>query len=341
MNDRLSTHRLPSDLPGSRPPVLALDRLTWPDAVTVAGAKLARLALLGRAGLRVPAGFAVTAGAFARHLEHTGLAALVPALLATATDPRDHTARAAASAELRRLVRATGPGAELRDRVLAGYAELGAGRGTARPPVAVRSSAVAEDGADHSFAGAFESFLDVRGPEALLEAVRDCWASLFTHRALAYRAHAGLPHDALGMAVGVMEMVPARASGVAFSLHPVTGSRDRVVIESAPGPGGAVAGDGTTPERTEVGKSDGRVLRHSGPGHRPLLSAAETGGVVEAVCRAEEVLGHPVDLEWAVDGNGGTWVLQARPVTGTAAVAEPPAGGDDTGWDPTLFLLGL
>ncbi|WP_324788432.1 PEP/pyruvate-binding domain-containing protein [Streptomyces sp. H51] len=304
--------------------------LSGADGAAVTGVKLARLARLAEAGLRVPGGFAVTVHAFRRHLADSGLAGVLPAHLAALPGPLDHAALAAASAALRRLVRDTPVAGPLRAEI---------GRAHARHchgPVAVRSSAVAEDGADHSFAGMFDSFLGVRSPDEVVTAVQGCWASLFTHRSLAYRMHAGLPVDALAMGVGVMEMVPARVSGVAFSMHPVTGRRDRTVVEAAPGVGGAVDA-GPEPERLEVARPGVRVLRREyGGAGRPLLSDQDLRHVVEAVQRAEDVLGHPVDVEWALDPQGRVWLLQARPVTGAA-----PDGGEDAVWDPAAYLDGL
>jgi pyruvate,water dikinase len=198
---------------------------------------------------------------------------------------------------------------------------------------------VVEDGGEHSFAGVFESFLGVRGHREVLDAVRGCWASLFSHRALAYRLHAGLPHDGLAMAVGVVGVVSGRASGVGFSMHPVTGRGDRVVLEGAPGLGGAVLADGRTMERVEADKADGRVLRResSGSDGPPLLSAREVDRIVDVVRCAENVFGHPVDVEWVLDPGGQVWVLQARPITATA----PASVGNNAVWDPTVFLAGL
>jgi pyruvate,water dikinase len=181
------------------------------------------------------------------------------------------------------------------------------------------------------------------------------------------------------MAVGVMELVPGRASGVAFSMHPVTGARDRIVLESAPGLAGAVVTGRLDPERLEIDKGDGRVLRRHPGGYgaaEPVLAAREIDRVVDAVRRAEDLLGHPVDLEWAVDAQARVWVLQARPVTAAESGsadrdadgdtggnadgdadrdtggnaggnADWDAGGDGrgsspaSGWDPAAFLTGL
>ncbi|NBM16131.1 PEP/pyruvate-binding domain-containing protein [Streptomyces sp. GC420] len=311
------------------PSVVPTGDLAGPGGAAVAGVKLARLARLGQAGLRVPGGFAVTVHAFRRHLADSGLAGVLPARLAALPDPLDHAALAAASAGLGLPVRDTPVAGPLRAEITRACARY------CRGTVAVRSSAVAEDGADHSFAGMFDSFLGVRTSDEVVAAVQGCWASLFTHRCLAYRMHAGLPVDALAMGVGVMELVPARVSGVAFSMHPVTGRRDRTVVEAAPGVGGAVTG-GPEPERLEIARPGVRVLRRAyGSTGRPLLSDAELTRVVEAVHRAEDVLGHPVDVEWALDPEGGVWLLQARPVTGIAPE------GDDRAWDPAAFLSDL
>src|SRR5690606_1940542 len=121
-------------------------------------------------------------------------------------------------------------------------------------PVAVRSSAVGEDAADHSFAGQYETWLGVSGIDDINLHVRRAWASLFSARAIGYRVRSGLGHDAMPMAVGVLELIRARASGVAFSVHPLTGRRDRVVVEGSWGYGEAVVGGLVVPDHAELDK---------------------------------------------------------------------------------------
>ena len=225
-------------------------------------------------------------------------------------------------------------------------------------PVAVRSSATGEDGHDASFAGQFDTFLGVTGAETLRTSVRRCWASLFTDRAVVYRMESGLDHRDSPMAVGVLKLVPARASGVAFSIHPVSGSPHRMVIEGSWGWGEAVVQGRVTPDHIEVGKSDRRVLDYRiaqktvvsvfdyAQGlvvqremplrlqSEAILDDEQIQAVIEAVLTIEGRYGHPVDVEWVIDrsrrpGEPVT-IVQTRPVTVTAK-EEPPK------WDPVRY----
>ena len=139
-------------------------------------------------------------------------------------------------------------------------------------PTAVRSSATGEDAADASFAGIFDTYLGVSGRRGCSTPCGTCWGSLFTGRALAYRLRKGISHHAMPIAVGVIELIHARASGVAFSVHPVTGKPDRVVIETNWGWGEAIVQGVVDPDHIEVGKSDGRMLRYD-VAHKRIVSA--------------------------------------------------------------------
>jgi pyruvate,water dikinase len=181
--------------------------------------------------------------------------------------------------------------------------------------VAVRSSASAEDGSEASFAGQFETVLNVRGEEALAAALRTCWASLSSDRVSAYLArHApdGARQD-IAMAVLIQRMVPARAAGVAFSADPLTGARDRVVIHAVPALGDTLVSGEADPDRWRVsasGEVDADVI---GPGG-PALSDDEAREIAAMVGRIAETEGRPQDVEWAIDA-AGLWLLQARPLT--------------------------
>ncbi len=205
----------------------------------------------------------------------------------------------------------------------------------------------------------FETYLGVSGADRVTEAVRSCWASLYDARALAYRIEHGLDHRSARMAVGVVALVDARSSGVAFSVHPRTGKRDRVVIEANWGWGGALVQGLVVPDRVEVDRDDRRVLRHDvaskdvisafdeaagmvaempmppGLRDRAVLDDEQIGQIVAAVLAVEERYGHPVDVEWVLDRSGGPpWVVQARPVTGL------PDREPVTGWDPVRYAFG-
>ena len=223
----------------------------------------------------------------------------------------------------------------------------------------MRSSAIGEDSGTASFAGIFDTYLGVSGPDRVLDAVRACWASLFNTRAVAYRLRAGTHHRDMPMAVGVIELIHARASGVAFSVHPVTGKTDRIVIETSWGWGEAVVQGLVTPDHVEVGKADGRVLKYQVADKtvvsafdyavgrvvetemparlvsRRVLDEEQITAITDAVLAVERHYGYPVDVEWVLDRHRRegepVCVVQARPVTVTAAQATP------TDWNPAAM----
>src|ERR1700760_2015917 len=250
-------------------------------------------------------------------------------------------------------------GADLAARIGDAYEELSSRCFEINVPAAVRSSAIGEDSGTDSFAGIFDSYLGMSGPERVLGAVRDCWASLFNARAVSYRLRAGLHYADMPMAVGVIELIHARASGVAFSAHPVTGKTDRVVIETNWGWGEAVVQGLVTPDHVEVGKADGRILKYQ-VADKTVVSAFDyaAGRVVEtempsrlvsqrvlddeqisaitdAVLAVERHYGYPVDVEWVLDRHrregDPICVVQARPVTVTTKQSTP------TEWNPAAM----
>jgi pyruvate,water dikinase len=237
------------------------------------------------------------------------------------------------------------PGATLdrgaRAAVLAAYRRLGERCGVADPPVAVRSSAVDEDGADASFAGQHDTFLNVSGADQVWWAIARCLASFAGDRALAYRRRAGLADAPPCAAVLVQQLVPADAAGVVFSAHPVTGARDEVVVNAAWGLGESVVAGTVTPDAIVVGRDDLAIRAHAVADKR-RMTVAVPGGVREvpvpgrlarmpAIDRAqaraaaalaialERETGGPVDLEVAWAGPD-LFLLQCRPIT----TLEPP-----------------
>jgi phosphoenolpyruvate synthase/pyruvate phosphate dikinase len=206
--------------------------------LATAGGKGANLGELTRAGLPVPPGFVLTTDAYRAFVASGGIGATVLALADLAPD-----AEPAAYEEPSRRIRELFAGAAVPDDVAT---ELQEARAALGPAVAVRSSATAEDLEGASFAGQQETFLNVRGSDALLTAVRDCWSSLWTARAMAYRARQGIDPRTVALAVVVQEMVDADAAGVFFTANPTTGRRDEVVIAAAWGLGEAVVGGSVT-----------------------------------------------------------------------------------------------
>ena len=198
--------------------------------------------------------------------------------------------------------------AELRAAILGAYEAMGS------PPVAVRSSATAEDLPDASFAGQQDTFLDVRGGDAVVEGVHRCWQSLFTDRAVAYRRDRNIPDASVAMAVVVQRMVDAEAAGVLFTVHPVSGAIDELVIEAALGLGDKVVSAQVTPDRYRVRRRlPHDVIEREGDETAALLTPL-LPQLAELGLECERLLGRAADVEWAISG-GSVFLLQARSVT--------------------------
>ncbi|MFW5939264.1 MAG: pyruvate, water dikinase [Halolamina sp.] len=308
--------------------VLWLDDVRAADLETVGG-KGASLGELTGAGLPVPPGFVVTAGTYRAFIEEAGIDDELFA--AMDVDPEDSAALKAASETAHDLILETPFPDEVREEILDAYADLGEDTF-----VAVRSSATAEDLPDASFAGQQETFLNVQGDE-LLERVKECWASLFSQRAIYYRERKDFPHDVVDIAVVVQEMVDAEKSGVMFTSHPSTGER-RLIIEAAWGLGEAVVSGTVSPDNyvydrdadavEEVTVADkkvkmlkdpetGETVEESVPQDRRnerVLSDDEIEELVALGERVEDHYGTPQDVEWAIAG-GDVYMLQSRPIT--------------------------
>lgn len=274
--------------------------------ICLAGGKGASLGRLAQAGFPVPPGFVLTVNAYRTFLRANDLEWAIAGILAR-IDPGDMAALERAAAGVAgRLAGGRMPD-EVAGQLRQAYAELG------RPPVAVRSSATAEDLPQSSFAGQYATFLNVAGEGAVSQAIVGCWASLWAARAIAYRAQRGIAHDDVAMAVVVQQMVDAEASGVLFTANPVTGNPDEVVIDAAPGLGERVVGGTVTPEEVVVGRRTGEVV-HRGDVPRRVLSAAQVAGLVHLGEQIEAHNSRPQDIEWAW-AEGRFHVLQARPIT--------------------------
>lgn len=304
------------------------------DAPTVGG-KGANLGELVRAGFPVPPGFVLPAQAYLRAVHEAGLGDELAAPVVG-----DDLEELEAVAQRRQQRVGTMPlPADLRDAVLEGYRRLGAG------PVAVRSSATGEDSADASFAGVNRTVVGVEGEADLLQAVRDCWSSAFSPRALAYRAHRALAAEP-AVAVVVQRMVDAECAGVAFTADPATGDTSVLVIEAAFGLGEVVVGGQLTPDRYLLDK-DGPRLREIRIGHkthrivtepgvgpvRVELDADEAGHRVltdeqvlelaRLVLAVERHYGTPQDVEWTL-ADGQLQLVQTRPITTLTPAADHP-----------------
>ena len=308
----------------------------------VAGGKGANLGAMVRAGLPVPDGFVVTTAAYRAFVAAAGLAPLI-ATQWQAIDPASAASFEDASAQLRQAFAAAPFPDDLAAPILAAYAGLGEAA-----PVAVRSSATAEDLPDASFAGQQDTYLNITGNAALLDAVKRCWGSLWTARAMAYRHRQGIDPVQVSLAVVVQAMAPADAAGVLFTVNPVTGAADEMVINATWGLGEALVAGRVNPDTIIAAKADGRV-KEVALGDKAVMTAAVAGGTDEVAVdtarrsaqaideeqvaelvrlgrELESLFGGPQDVEWAVAG-GTVILLQSRPVTTLAAPAGVP--GDD------------
>lgn len=320
----------------------------------VAGGKGANLGELARAGLPVPPGFVVIVAAYVAAVEACGARPALRELVAglDPDQPDDLLDRARRGRQL--VERAELPPG-VAGEVLAAYDELGAGAGGPLA-VAVRSSAAGEDSAEASFAGMNESFTNVTGPDALLDAIRRCWASLYGDRAVTYRASRGMRAEPV-IAVVVQRMVAAERSGVLFTTDPSGREPESLVIEAAWGQGEVVVGGLVEPDHYVVDRlphgglalrqvrvglkafeivrgPDGRDQRRDLPLERARGRVVDDPMVLELArlgVATESHYGTPQDIEWCTS-DGRTWLVQSRPVTSLASAAPgrgappPPAG---------------
>ena len=315
-----------------------------------AGGKGANLGELTRAGLSVPAGFVVVTGAYRAYVDEHQLGDKITTLAAAGDDPAGYDN---ASAEIRALF-ADEVSEALRSEIGDAYAALGEG-----VPVAVRSSATAEDLPEASFAGQQDTYLNVRGPGDLLVAVRDCWASLWTARAMAYRARQDIDPATVSLAVVVQQMVDAELAGVMFTANPSNGRRDETVISAAWGLGESVVSGSVNTDNIVVRTPDGAILSSETADktvmtvyaeqrtqelpvpidqrNRQVLSESEAAELAEYGTRIENHFGAPQDIEWA-RADGRFWILQARPITVLPAV-EAPTPTDWTVPEPTAMYV--
>jgi rifampicin phosphotransferase len=254
------------------------------------GGKAANLGELVVSGFPVPDGFVLTTDAYHSAAQGAGV----------------DTSRPEEAAERLRTV-------DLPQAVVKTVLE--AYRGFGRGPVAVRSSATAEDLPGASFAGQQDTYLGVEGDGQLLDAIRRCWASLWNERAVAYRRDHRIDDEGVGLAVVVQRMVDATAAGVLFTADPITGRRERAVIDAASGLGDAVVSGSVDPDHyatdPETGTVDERVVR----GNAPVLTDAQVLELAAIGRRIEQALGAPQDIEFAFDADGHLRILQSRPIT--------------------------
>lgn len=266
------------------------------------GSKGGTLARLHQAGFPVPPGFIITFYAYLAFVKANNLEELI-------SEAYKDEDLAAISARIEQAFKE----AEIPPSDVAAIQDAYLALGESE--VAIRSSAHAEDSETASFAGQYETFLGVMDINALLDAVRNCWASLWSERVLAYRSHLGIEDTTAAIACIVQKMVPSAQSGVTFTLDPISGARDAVVVEVITGRGEALVGGEVTPHRYIIQ----REAPYPDPGDG-ILDAAKLATVVNLAQEVESWADQPQDVEWALDDSGGVHLLQARPITSIAGV---------------------
>ncbi|MGB8643634.1 MAG: PEP/pyruvate-binding domain-containing protein [Anaerolineae bacterium] len=312
------------------------------------GGKGASLARLAAAGLPVPPGFHITTAAYRRFVTANNMQPQILDAVASVAPDRPATLDAAAS-RIGELFAQHAMPEEVAAAIRQAYAELGGGD----LPVAIRSSATAEDLPGMSFAGQQETYLNVHGETRVLAAVQRCWASLWTARAIGYRARQGIAPAEVSLAVVVQELVPADAAGVLFTANPITGARDQALINAAWGLGEAIVGGQVTPDTLVVDKASGAIVEQEvgikdvmtvrtpdGTREEPtppdrrtraVLDPAQVTALVRLGLQIETLYACPMDIEWALAA-GDIAILQARPIT---ALPPPPTaapGAPETAW---------
>jgi pyruvate,water dikinase len=321
--------------------------------VPIVGGKNASLGEMIHAGLPVPNGFAVTAFSYEKFIEEKQISKQIYAVIKeTVTDPNDPKQYEVASKRIRELIEKTPIPKDIEEAIREAYKQLNKRFNLKDTFVAVRSSATAEDLPDASFAGQQETYLNVKGPEDLLDKVVKCWSSLFTPRAIFYRTEKNFAHEKVFISVGVQKMVNSRAAGVMFTINPVTGNRNEIVIEGNYGLGESVVSGAVNPDDFVIDKiameikerriarktikyirdpETGKTVHLDVPAEQQkevCVSDQEIMALAELARKIEKHYGKPMDIEWAIDQDlpypGNIFLVQARPETVWSKTMETP-----------------
>jgi len=312
-------------------------------SLPLVGGKNMSLGRMTTAGIPVPPGFAITTRAYEEFLTKGGIKKRIQEILAE-VDPEEVSTVQKAGKAARQLTRSTTVPDDVEQAIKEAYEFLCKKCNLVALPVAVRSSATAEDLPGASFAGQQETYLWVMGPNDVVESTRNCWASLFTDRAITYRIKMGFPHEQVLISVGVQKMVNARAAGVTFTLNLLTGDRSKITIDANWGLGESVVKGEVTPDNYLVDKvtfnisrrtispktveyvverESGKVVQSEVPPERqkePCLNDEEVRELTRLAKLIEKYYdGKPQDIEWAVDQHlpfpENMLILQSRPET--------------------------
>jgi pyruvate,water dikinase len=327
--------------------------------IPLVGGKNASLGEMLNVKIPVPPGFAITAYAYKQFITKTGIAQKIyKTITDTVKNPNDPKEYETASKEIRKLIESTKMPKDMEKEIQTAYKALCTKTKTANLYVAVRSSATAEDLPDASFAGQQETFLNTRGENELLKNTVKCWSSLFTPRAIFYRTEKGFKHEDVLISVGVQKMVNSKSAGVMFTINPVTGQQNQIIIEGNWGLGEAVVSGAVTPDHYEVDKNTsniitknivkktieyirdpktGKTIHAKIPANRQditCITDQEIAKLAELAKRIEQHYGKAQDIEWAIDREmrfpENMFIVQSRPETVWGAKTEIAAKAEET-----------
>ncbi|HUV26557.1 MAG TPA: PEP/pyruvate-binding domain-containing protein [Anaerolineales bacterium] len=310
-------------------------------SIETVGGKGASLARLVNSGFPVPDGFHITTEAYQQLINFNELSTPIQTALDTVDIARPATLDAASQVIIEAILEAVIP-PEIASAIVQAYAAI-PGKD---PAVAVRSSATAEDLPEASFAGQQDSYLNISGADRLLEAIKRCWASLWTARAISYRIQQGIKTEGVALAVVVQLLVPADVAGILFTANSMTGVREQALINASWGLGEAIVGGKVTPDTIVVDKESGQIVdyevadkqvmtvRVNGATEEqavpeslrkvPALSEEDTQKLTDLGTKIESLFEMPMDIEWTLT-DGNLAIVQARPITALpAAQAAPP-----------------
>jgi pyruvate,water dikinase len=329
------------------------------EAIGLVGGKNASLGELIKADIPVPPGFSITTEAYQEFVIEGGIKEEIEKILSP-IGLQDVASLEEASQTIRELIRQTPMPKKIEEVIRSNYQALSQVCDVIDLPVAVRSSATAEDLPGASFAGQQDTFLWVRGCDELLEKAKSCMASLFTPRAISYRIKMGFPHEKVLISVGIQKIVDAKAAGVMFTLNPTNGDPSKVVIEGNWGLGETVVSGTVNPDKFVVDKvtkeiervvsqkwiecvfdpEKGMVCHLDIPTERQETQCIEDEEVIELARyakRVEEYYGCPQDIEWAIDKNKpfpfNIFMVQSRPETVWSQQEKKPALGGKSAYE--------
>ncbi|MCE9569328.1 MAG: phenylphosphate synthase subunit beta [Rhodocyclales bacterium] len=312
------------------------------DSIDLVGGKCSSLGELINAGVRVPPGFALTTHGFRQFMRDAGIQSAVSKLL-DGLDHENMDKLEEASSVIREMIESCPISTELEDLIAECYRKLSVRCCIPAVPVAVRSSATAEDLPGASFAGQQDTYLWIRGIDDVMHHVRRCISSLYTGRAIAYRMKMGFPHEQVAISVGIQKMANSFSAGVMFTIHPTNGDRSVIVIDSNYGFGESVVSGEVTPDHFVVNKVALDIMERTIstkeicytvdlkaqksiateiPFERQNVQSIIDDEVTELAWMGKKIekhYGRPMDIEWAIDkdlpAGGNIFILQARPET--------------------------